>query len=209
MVVSVVGGTGGVGASTFAAALAAAAGRSTLVDCDPVGGGVDVLLGIESVVGARWSGLRLDGGFLDPALLEEGLPRWNEVGVLAADAGPAAAIEQVVGAAAELGPVVLDVPRWPGVERDSALRCCQLCVVLVAARVAALVAARTVIAGLAAAPRLGAVLRRGDVPTAEASRVLGIPLLGVVPALDGSDVSPRIPRQVERVAAGVFAGASP
>jgi len=68
-VLGVVGGSGGVGASTFAAVLAAVTGRAMLVDLDVVGGGIDVLLGIEDVAGARWSGLRVGGGRLDPALL--------------------------------------------------------------------------------------------------------------------------------------------
>src|SRR5579875_2141374 len=87
-VVAVLGGSGGVGASTFAAALATAAGRAVLVDCDPLGGGIDVLLGVEAVPGARWSGLRVNGGRLDPHALDEGLPRWRDVRVLAADAPP-------------------------------------------------------------------------------------------------------------------------
>ena len=58
-VIGVVGGSGGVGASTFAAVLAAAAGsaQSVLVDLDVCGGGVDVAARIEArrrraVVGA-------------------------------------------------------------------------------------------------------------------------------------------------------------
>ena len=68
-VIGVVGGCGGAGASTFACVLAATAATgwpAVLVDLDPVAGGIDVLLGIEAVPGARWSGLRLGGGRLDP-----------------------------------------------------------------------------------------------------------------------------------------------
>src|SRR5690349_916184 len=62
LVLGVVGGSGGVGASSFAAVLAATAGRSLLVDLDVAGGGLDVVLGIEAEAGARWSGLHLAGG---------------------------------------------------------------------------------------------------------------------------------------------------
>src|SRR6185312_17116098 len=86
--IGVIGGNGGVGASTFAAVLAWAAVSGVLVDLDPVGGGVDVLLGIERAPGARWSGLRLDGGRLAPEVLTAGLPRWAGVPVLAADRSP-------------------------------------------------------------------------------------------------------------------------
>lgn len=207
-VVGVLGGSGGVGASTLAAALATSAGRSVLIDCDPVGGGVDVLLGIEAEPGARWSGLQVDGGRLDPELLEEGLPRWGDVGVLAADAAPPpAAIEQVVTAAAELGTVVLDLPREPGPLRSAALACCRLCVVLASSRVAGLAAAR---ATLPVGVALGVVLRRGpsgdSVPSVDAARMLGVPLLGGLPALDGSDVGARVPRTMLRVAAGILDG---
>jgi hypothetical protein len=206
--VGVLGGSGGVGASTFAAALATSAGRSVLIDCDPVGGGIDVLLGIETQPGARWSGLRVEGGRLDPQLLAEGLPRWRAVGVLAADVAPApAAVGQVAEAAAELGVVVLDLPREPGPLRDAALACCRLCVVLASARIAALAAAR---ATLPVGVPLGVVLRRASrvaaVPSVDAARMLGAPLLGALPASDGSDLGADLPRAMLRVAAGVLDG---
>ena len=56
--VAVVGGCGGAGASVLAAALAVTAvrhgGRALLVDCDPLGGGLDLVLGAEHVAGLRW-----------------------------------------------------------------------------------------------------------------------------------------------------------
>jgi secretion/DNA translocation related CpaE-like protein len=207
-VVGVLGGSGGVGASTFAAALATSAGRAVLIDCDPVGGGIDVLLGIEAAPGARWSGLQVDGGRLDPQLLEDGLPRWRDVLVVAADiAPPAGAVAQVVTAAAELGVVVVDLPREPGPVRDAALACCRLCVLVASSRVAALAAAR---ATMPTGITVGVVLRRGAppdaVPSVDAARMLGAPLLGSLPALDGSDVGAEIPRALLRVAAGVLDG---
>ena len=207
-VVGVLGGSGGVGASTFAAALATSAGRSVLVDTDPVGGGIDVLLGIEAVPGARWSGLQVDGGRLDPHLLDEGLPRWRDVRVLAADVAPAAqAVRQVVSAAAELGVVVVDLPREPGPLRSAALECCRLCVVLACTRIPGLAAAR---ATMPAGVTVGVVLRRGPrrdaVPSIDAVRMLGAPLLGALPPLDGSDAGADVPRAMLRVAAGVLDG---
>ncbi|MFV0452624.1 MAG: septum site-determining protein Ssd [Propioniciclava sp.] len=57
-VVAVLGGSGGVGASTFAAGLALANARrgdpTALVDADPLGGGLDLLMGLESTAGHRW-----------------------------------------------------------------------------------------------------------------------------------------------------------
>ncbi|WP_040162388.1 septum site-determining protein Ssd [Nigerium massiliense] len=56
--IGVVGGSGGIGASTLAAGLAFAARRrgwpAALVDVDPLGGGVDLLLGAERTPGWRW-----------------------------------------------------------------------------------------------------------------------------------------------------------
>lgn len=87
--VTVVGAVGGVGASTLAALLArrwAADGeRVTLVDLDPVGGGIDVLLGIEAVEGVRWADLGGVRGTLDGADLDGLLPTWRGVEVLSGD----------------------------------------------------------------------------------------------------------------------------
>ncbi|MEU6650489.1 septum site-determining protein Ssd [Streptomyces sp. NPDC046900] len=62
LTVGVIGGRGGAGASTLACALAvtsAREGRHTLlVDADPLGGGLDVLLGGETTAGLRWAGVR-------------------------------------------------------------------------------------------------------------------------------------------------------
>jgi hypothetical protein len=204
VVVGVLGGSGGVGASRFAAALAAAALPSMLVDVDGVGGGVDVLLGIEAVAGARWSALRLDGGWLDPALLADGLPRWGSVAVLATDAGPPpeTAALQVVDAAAEFGAVVVDLPRAPSPMRDAVLRRCTLCVVLAVAEVRELAAARALLRTLPATP-VGAVVRRGTLAVGDAAALLGVPLLGVLPVLDRSS---GVPRATARVASGVVDG---
>jgi hypothetical protein len=77
-VVAVLSGRGGAGGSTLAAALALAGLRrglrSTLVDLDPAGGGIDLLFGLETEPGPRWSELaqwrdgRLSGRSLRDAL---------------------------------------------------------------------------------------------------------------------------------------------
>jgi hypothetical protein len=207
-VLGVVGGSGGAGASTFAVVLAAVAARATLVDLDAAGGGIDVLLGIEDVAGARWSGLRVGGGRLDPGLLSQGLPRWNAVAVLAADAEPpAAAVGSVVDAAATLGPAVLDLGRAVSGVRATAVQRCALVLLFAVADVRGLSAARAVAAGLPAAP-IGLVVRRGPVSPDEAAALTGIPLAGAVPAgpapVDRVLRAGRAPRALARVAAGVL-----
>nr|NLI49534.1 P-loop NTPase [Propionibacterium sp.] len=60
-VIGVIGGSGGVGASTLAAGLAMATSRRgptvALVDLDPWGGGLDLLVGAERTPGWRWPDL--------------------------------------------------------------------------------------------------------------------------------------------------------
>lgn len=77
-VLAVVGGRGGAGASSFAAAAALVAQRrghrALLIDCDPLGGGLDFLLGAEQVDGLRWPELPLAGGRVAAAALHDALP---------------------------------------------------------------------------------------------------------------------------------------
>jgi secretion/DNA translocation related CpaE-like protein len=76
--IAVVGGRGGAGASVFATALALVAlrrrRRTLLVDCDPLGGGLDYLLGAEEVTGLRWPQLGLSGGRVTATSLHNALP---------------------------------------------------------------------------------------------------------------------------------------
>ena len=208
-VIGVLGGSGGVGASTFAAVLAVTAGPSVLVDLDVCGGGIDVVLGIESVPGARWSGLELAGGRREPAALAAGLPHAGPCAVLAADTAEldADAVHQVLSAAAAAGPVVADLPRAPCAERAAALLLCDLVVVLARADVGGLVAAHTVVDEL---PELaiGVVVRRGRVPPAQAADLIGAPLLGeLAPLGTALTLDPRRPpRSLARVAVGVLGG---
>jgi hypothetical protein len=211
LVVGVVGGNGGVGASTFAALLAAAEPRSVLVDLDGAGGGIDVLLGIESVPGARWSQLRIGGGRLAGEVLTEGLPRWGAVPVLAADSGapPAAALGTVLTAASEAGPAVLNLPRGAQPARERVVRRCRLIVVVAWGSVTGLAAARAVVRELSGA-RCGLVVHRGPVREADAAGLVGAPLLGVLPRPGPPRETPldpdRLPPRSARVAAGVWDG---
>lgn len=88
-VLAVVGGTGGVGTSTFAVNLALTAAedgrRALLIDADPLGGGLDLLLGIEDSTGARWSSIDPGPGRLSPRQVEAALPHVGAVALLAAD----------------------------------------------------------------------------------------------------------------------------
>lgn len=211
-VIGVLGGSGGVGASSFAAVIAAVSG-ALLVDLDVTGGGIDVTLGIESAAGARWSGLQVAGGRLDPDALTGGLPRWGSVPVLAADVAELDpdAVHQVLAVAGVAGPVVLDLPRADRPERGVALTACSLIVVLARGDVDGLVAAHALVDALPDTP-CGLICRRGEVRPTDAARLVGRPLLGELPALDGSRLvlnSHRLPPGMARVAAGVLRGLGP
>lgn len=72
--IAVAGAAGGVGTSTFAAALARTADGALLIDADPCSGGIDLLLGVESMPGARWPDLQFGDGTIDPGDLKRALP---------------------------------------------------------------------------------------------------------------------------------------
>lgn len=90
--VVVTGCSGGLGASSLAAALARAwSGRAgerpevVLVDGHLGRGGLDVTCGIEHLVGVRWSQLAAVVGPVDPVRLVERLPTAHGCAVLSAD----------------------------------------------------------------------------------------------------------------------------
>jgi hypothetical protein len=210
-VIGIVGGSGGVGASVFAAVLAATGGAGVLVDLDPIAGGLDVLLGIEDVAGARWSGLRLGGGHLDPRVLVDGLPRWSSVAVLSADILPdGGAVSQVLAAACRAGPVVVDLGRWDSPARAAALQCCALTVLVSGADVRSVTGARAVRLALGNRP-VGVVVSRAGRDLAAARRVAALidaPLIGVLrPPAARRDVPldpASLPRQIVSLARGVL-----
>ncbi|MGI9125475.1 MAG: septum site-determining protein Ssd, partial [Mycobacterium sp.] len=81
-VIAVTAGAGGGGASVFSAALALCAPQSLLVDLDPYGGGIDLVLGTERAAGLRWPDLRLQSGRLSWSALREVIPQQRGVSVL-------------------------------------------------------------------------------------------------------------------------------
>lgn len=207
--IGVLGACGGVGASTFAATVATVAGAA-LVDLDAVGGGVDVLLGIEHVAGARWSSVEVAGGTIDPAHLRDGLPRWGAVPVLAADAVPdERAVGPVLDAARVLGTVAVDLGRVPSEVRQAALDVCVLVIVVVPADLHGVAAARTLVRSLGCVD-VALVVRRGQLGTDEVGELAGAPVVGVLPALRGragAALDPyRLPGAVRRAAEGIADG---
>jgi secretion/DNA translocation related CpaE-like protein len=121
LTVAVLGGRGGAGASTLACALAVTAAReghrTMLIDGDPLGGGLDVLLGGEGASGLRWPELAGSRGRVNGNELEKALPRLHRLTALSWDRSdtttiPAEAMRTVLAAARRRGGlVVLDLPR--------------------------------------------------------------------------------------------------
>ena len=92
-VIAFIPASGGVGASTLAAAVAvraAGAGRAAVaVDLDHVAGRLDVVFGVEQHPGWRWDALAEVIGVVDGAALAQRLPCSQGVRLLAHDRSPA------------------------------------------------------------------------------------------------------------------------
>ncbi|RZL79155.1 MAG: hypothetical protein EOP32_20165 [Rhodococcus sp. (in: high G+C Gram-positive bacteria)] len=193
-VLAVVGGCGGAGASTLAAATALTAAsrpQSTLlVETDAWGSGLDVLLGIEDVPGLRWAGLSIEGGRISSGALRDALPaRGEQLRVLACSrkgnggAGPtAAAVRAVADAGRHAGDlVVCDVSRFPGPVTETVLEIADLVVLLVPATVRACIAAGKVSQWITERnPNQGLVVRGpapGGLRGADVAEVLDLPLI--------------------------------
>ncbi len=159
LTIGVIGGRGGAGASTLAAALAltgmrypSLGRRCLLLDADPFGGGADLLFGGEHVEGVRWPDLAGVSGRIAGAALREALPRVGELAVLSWDRGDplevrAEAMGSVLGAAGRgCDLVVLDLPRRFDDVTDVALAQCDFALLVVPAEVRACAAAARVAA---------------------------------------------------------------
>ncbi|MCC9307540.1 CpaE-like family protein [Kitasatospora sp. RB6PN24] len=195
LTVAVLGGCGGAGASTLACALAVTAARAghrtTLIDGDPLGGGLDVLLGAEAADGLRWPDLATVRGRLDGAELTRSLPRPHGLHLLSWDRGettaiPAEAMRGVLAAARRRGGlVVVDLPRRPEPAASQALEQADTGLLVVPAELRAMAAARRTAA--AAGMRLTdlrAVVRRSGrvgLDGAEIAQGLGLRLAGEIP----------------------------
>lgn len=187
-VLGVVGGRGGAGASTLAAALAVTAarqGEAVLVDADPVGGGLDLVLGAEHVPGSRWADLAHGGGRISSSAVTASLPVAAGVRVLSCgrEVVPslsAPAVEAVLAACRDSGAVtVVDLPRGGLAEPWVAtlVAGCDQVVLLVPEELRAVAAARQVAARLAGGPPVRLVTRGpapGGLSPAAVARALGL-----------------------------------
>jgi secretion/DNA translocation related CpaE-like protein len=198
-VLAVVGGRGGAGASVLAVAAAVTAVRGgervLLVDCDPLGGGLDLVLGAEDLDGLRWPGLAVGGGRVPSTALHAALPTpevdgAGELAVLSCDRtehGPSpTAVTSVLESGRRAGEtVVCDLPRYPTDAAVAALGTADLTVLVVPADVRSCAAAARVAAvvGEHGGPAVGLVVRGpapGGVAPEEVATALGLPLIAAM-----------------------------
>lgn len=185
-VLAVLGGSGGVGASTLAAALAwraAGAGqRVVLVDLDRLGGGLDLLLGAEREAGWRWPRFAAAEGVLGE--LGEFLLSVDGVAVLSMARGPdpEPGREALVAVLAALRRgfelVVLDPGRTGGAAAREGLRSADRTVLLVGGSVRGVAAAAETVRALSPAAS-EVVVRRlagATVPDELVEESLGLPV---------------------------------
>lgn len=187
-VVGVVGGCGGAGATTLACALAqwhARRGPTLLVDTDPLGPGLDRLLGLEEVAGVRWEALVDTAGRLGARALREGVPRRDHLGVLAWSGARRrldlpAARRVLTAAAGGHDLVVLDLARHGGTALGELADRCDDLLVVAPATLPGLAATARLVAEVGSAARAGLVLRPGGVGDAAAERVTGLPVVAAL-----------------------------
>lgn len=186
LVVGVVGGSGGAGATTFACALAQVAARSgpaVVIDTDPLGPGIDRVLGLESREGVRWDALCQTTGRLSSRSLREALPRRGGLGALTWYAGTvgtlqAFAVREALSAAQRgHDTVVLDLPRTADPLVHEVVARCDRVLVVVVPTVAGVASAGRLCARLADPSRLRLVVRGAGIEPEEVARATGIPVV--------------------------------
>ena len=194
--VAVMGGCGGAGASTLSVALATAASasglESVLVDGDPFGGGIELLLGAEDAPGVRWDGLADASGSVDHELLVEALPSAQGVSFLSwsSQASHGVSDQSVISVLASLlrspGIVIIDVGCRPSPDVVQHLsESATLVAVIVPARVRAVAAAKALLnRHRRLHDRMELLVRTpspGGLEPKEIATILDLPLIGAVP----------------------------
>lgn len=191
-VICVIGGRGGAGASVLAACLALRASadrlRTLLVDADPLGGGIDALLGHEETPGARWGDLVAREGRINAGALQAALPAFGDLAVLSFHRGDVAAIPpQAMRSVLEAGTrgfdlVVVDLPRHLDPAGTEALTRARTTVMVATADVRGILSAAQVLSEIGKhTADIRAVLRPGAIDHEVALSSLGIPSVGNLP----------------------------
>ncbi|MEV5160416.1 MULTISPECIES: septum site-determining protein Ssd [unclassified Streptomyces] len=195
LTVGVIGGRGGSGASTLACALAVTAARSgrrtMLIDGDPLGGGIDVLLGGEESDGLRWPDFARSKGRVGGGALEESLPALHGLRVLSWGRDdevivPPQAMRSVLAASRRLGGVVVvDLPRRVDESVVEALAQLDVGLLVVPGELRAVAAAQRVASAAGMVLEDLRVVARGPYTAGLdehwVAQALGLPLVGDLP----------------------------
>ncbi|WP_280453075.1 septum site-determining protein Ssd, partial [Nocardia cyriacigeorgica] len=204
VVVAVTGACGGAGASVLSAALALRSahtgfrGHTLLIDGAPLGGGLDMLLGIEKAPGLRWPDLIVEDGRISAAALHGALPS-AAPGLAVLSCGRGGSARPVIGSGAmhaviEAGRaagdlVVCDISAERSQHADQVLDAADLVVLVVTAGLRAVAAAEAVSAHIGRRnPNRGLIVRGpapGGLRGPEIAEVLDLPLLAAVRAQPG------------------------
>lgn len=185
-VVTVLPGRGGAGASTLAVLLARAFGESLLIDLDPLGGGLDARLELETAPGLRWPDLASVRGRVSPGALRGALPYLGDTALLSASspvAIPVESLSAVIDAGTRSGRcTVIDGTRDLSPASRLAWSRSDLVLIVVPADAASIMAARALAESVTSAGcRALAVLRTGRdavVDRFDVERILDIPVAG-------------------------------
>lgn len=188
-IIAVIPGRGGGGASVFAAALTQCAREALLIDLDPYAGGIDLLMGTESVPGLRWPDITAQGGRLGWSAVRSALPSNGSVTVLSSARGFHDVDPRLVSAMAEAGrrggsTVVCDLPRQVGAASAQALELADLVAVVTGCDVRGVAAASALTAVLRTVnPNVGLVVRGpapGGLRARDAVEIVAAPLLAAM-----------------------------
>lgn len=220
-VLALVGAAGGVGVSTLGASISrrASANEPTLIDAHRCSGGLDLLLGIEDVPGARWGEIEVGEGRVARADVRRALPATPDgIAVLTyprtsiADSLRVSAheLEAVVGTVGAAGLTVLDAPAELVPQR------CDLACVVLPAQLRPAAAAARIVADLNAAGVPHALVVREDAWQAlspeELERITGSSILtrvggvrGLTRGVERGGLPQRIPRQLRRASDAILA----
>jgi secretion/DNA translocation related CpaE-like protein len=191
-ILAVIGGRGGAGASVLAGGLAMTAvragHRTLLVDADPLGGGLDLLLGWEQVDGLRWPGLADADGRVDPPALLRALPHRGDLVLLSFDREQLPSVpSEAMAATLDAGRrgrdvIVADLPRQLDDAAVLALQAADRALLIVPAELRATAAAARVARAVQMHCGDVAVVVRGPAPgklrSREVASALHLPLAG-------------------------------
>jgi secretion/DNA translocation related CpaE-like protein len=166
-----------------------------LLDCDPLGGGIDLLVGAERVEGWRWPQLATATGEIGD--LWGQLPQVDDLDVLSMarsdtlrgdSSSPDPGREQMASVLSSVGRcydlVIADLPRALGDGAEEALRRAHHVVLVVPATVRGIAASRRLSADLTALGALPLVLvrqlRAHRIASEAVSDAVGLPMAGVI-----------------------------